>query len=251
MATPYPKIYHDNRLDDGTPAASTTAAGTSVLNLRDFRPYSWWSPTALPATVTVDCASAKAVDYWAIYGHNLGTKGATIELRGSTDNFSASDVLVDSLAPSSDAPFVRLINSTSCRYWRLRITGASAPSIAIASFGVALDLPSGLQSGFDPLGRTIKGQYNRSELGHPLGRTVRYEEWSESISLELVTADWARTYWLAAWNAHLRDDPFIFSWDPLGHPAEVYLVAVKDKFTAAHKPGGYVDIRFDVLGLVE
>lgn len=159
MATDYPKCLYENRLDDGTPAASTTAAGYSVLNLRDWRAYTWWKPTALPATVTVDCGSAKAADYWAVYGHDLATQGCTIELRGSTDNFSASNVLVDTVTPSTDAAFVRHFASATYRYWRLRITGAaSMPSLAIASVGVAMDIPAYLSEGFDPLGLYAPGR---------------------------------------------------------------------------------------------
>jgi len=253
MATDYPKILHDNRLDDGTPSASSTASGDySVLNLRDFRPYTWWKPTALPATVTVDCGSAREASYWAVYGHDLFARACTIELRASTDNFAASNVLVDSLTPASDDPFVRYFTSASYRYWRLNITGgASMPSLAIAAIGAELDIPAYLSSGFDPLGRMIKGQYNRSESGHPLGRTVKFEEWAESLRFELVTWAWVRASWLPAWRAHVRDEPFIFSWDPSGHPAEVVLVAVKDQFKTPHKPGSYTDLSFDVLGVVD
>jgi hypothetical protein len=251
MTTNYPKILHENRLDDATPAASSTAAGNfSVLNLRDFRPYTWWKPVSLPATVTVDCASAKSVDYWSVYGHDLYTHGCTIELRGSTDNFSASDVLVDTFTPTSNDAFARLIASTSYRYWRLRITGATAPSLAIAAFGMALDIPEYLTAGFDPTGRVIRGQYNRSELGHPLGRTVKFEEWSETLRFELLTWAWIRATWLPAWRVHVGRDPFLFTWDPALHAEEVYLVAVKDQFKTPHRTGGYCDLVFDVSGVV-
>ena len=251
MATDYPKILHDNRLDDATPAASSTAAGDyNVLNLRDFRSYTWWKPSSLPATVTVDCGSAKSVDYWAVYGHDLFTGGCTIELRGSTDNFSASDVLVDTLTPANNNPFARLVNSVSYRYWRLRITGTTAPALAIAALGQVLDIPAYLASGFDPIGRVIKGQYNRSELGHPLGRTVKFEEWAESLRFELVTWAWVRATWLPAWRLHVGRDPFLFVWDPVSHLDEARLVAVKDQFKTPHRPGGYCDLSFDVAGVV-
>jgi len=251
MATDYPKCLYENRLDDGTPAASTTAAGYSVLNLRDWRAYTWWKPTALPATVTVDCGSAKAADYWAVYGHDLATQGCTIELRGSTDNFSASNVLVDTVTPSTDAAFVRHFASATYRYWRLRITGAATmPSLAIASVGVAMDIPAYLSEGFDPLGRTPQGALNRSELGHALGRTVEWEEWEQTLNFSTLTWSWARTTWEAAWEAHLRDDPFIFQWDPSGHAAEVYLVAVDGGFRTPHKAGSYCDLTFKVTAVV-
>lgn len=250
MATDYPKCLYENRLDDATPVASTTATGYSVLNLRDWRAYTWWKPTALPATVTVDCGSAKASDYWAIYGHDLFTQGATIELRGSTDNFVASNVLVDSVTPTSDAPFVRHISSVSYRYWRVRITGTTMPSIAIAAMGVALDIPMYLSAGFDPKGRMPQGASNRSQKGHALGRTVEYEEWEETLSFRSLTWSWLRSAWEPAWEAHLRDDPFIWQWDQSGHPAEIYLATIPDGFKTPHNPGGYCDLSFKVTSVV-
>jgi len=95
MATAKPKFLHDNRLDDGTPVASSTAAGNfNVLNLRDWRPFTWWKPTALPATVDEDSGVARAADYALIYGHDLHDAQVAVEIRGSTDNFAASDVLL-------------------------------------------------------------------------------------------------------------------------------------------------------------
>ena len=251
MATDYPKILHENRLDDATPVASSTAAGYNVLNLRDFRPYTWWKPTALPATVTVDCGSAKAVDYWAVYGHDLFTQSATIELRGSTDNFSASDVLLDTATRANNKALARYINSASYRYWRLRITGSTMPSIAIAALGALLDIPSYLMDGFDPVGRKIVGASNQSMDGHPLGRTIRYEQWDESIRFQLLSWGWLRSSFEAAWSAHLRDDPFLFVWDPTGHPAEIFLVMIKDKFSSPHRSGSLCDLTLDMQAVVQ
>lgn len=252
MATDYPKILHENRLDDATPVASTTATDYNVLNLRDFRPYTWWKPTALPATVTVDCGSAKAVDYWAVYGHNLFTAGCTIELHGSTDNFSASDVTVDTFTPADNLAFARYVASVSYRYWRLRITGAAImPSLAIAALGVLLDVPSYLMEGFDPTGRKVIGVSNRSMDGHPLGRTVKYEQWEESLRFQLLSWSWLRDSFVAAWDAHLRDDPFLFVWDPSGHADEIYLVMVKDNFETPHRAGSLCDLTLDVVAVVQ
>lgn len=252
MATDYPKCLYENRLDDGTPAASTTATGYDVLNLRDWRPFTSWQPTALPATVTVDCGSAKAADYWCVYSHDLFTAGCTIELRGSTDNFAASNVLVDTVTPSSDASFARHFVSVSYRYWRFRITGAATmPTLAIASVGVAFDIPMYLTSGFDPLGRDPMGVLNRSETGQPLGRTVQWERWEQRLSFETLTWAWLRSDWLVAWEAHLRDDPFIFQWDQSGHASEIYLVTVSGGFDTPHNPGSYCSLSFSVSAAVE
>lgn len=250
MATEYPKIIYDNRFKDATPVASSTATGNyNVLNLRDWRAYTWWKPSSLPATVTVDCGSAKSADYLWVWGHDLYSNGCTLELRGSTDNFGASDVLVATKTPTNNKPFLMLFNAVSYRYWRVRITGATAPSLAIVAAGVALDVLSGIRQGFDPLSRSIKGQANRTQGGFPMGRVIYYEDWSEDLQFELLTWAWLRATWLPAWDAHLKSDPFGFVWDPLGHPDEIYLLAALDTYQTPHQAGGLANLTLPVMGL--
>ena len=244
-----PLVLYENRFNDAAPAASSTAAGSyNVLNLRDWRAYTWWKPLAMPATVTVDCGTAKAADYAVVYGHDLGTKGATIEIRASTDNFGASDVLIATKTPADDKPFLLQWASVAYRYWRIKVTGATAPSLAIAAVGAALQLPRRLTRGFDPLGRTLKGQANRSEAGHPLGKVIEFEEWSEKVSLRNMTWSWLRTTWQAAWEAHLRASPHVFAWDPTDHAGELYLVSIKDQYRTPHQVGEYADLDYDIVG---
>src|SRR3990172_8530193 len=89
MANNYPKILYDNRLKDATPVASSTAAGDfNVLNLRDWKAFTWWKPQSLPATVTVDCGVARAADYAFVYGHDLVSSHAAIAIEASNDNFA-------------------------------------------------------------------------------------------------------------------------------------------------------------------
>ena len=255
MATGYPKIFHDNRLDDATPAASTTATGYNVLNLRDWRSSSWWKPTALPATVTVDCASAKAADYCFVWGHDLFTHGCVFEVRGSTDNFAASNVLVDTITPTSNDPFLLQFISVSYRYWRIRVTtGATMPSLAIAAIGAALEVPAYFDEGFDPRGREAKGQYNRSQGGHPLGAVIEFQEWKDTLKFQLVNGGsgwtWIRDSFEPAWDAHLMHTAFGLAWDPDGHDTELMLLQSTGKFDSPHKSGMFCDLSLPVQGLV-
>jgi hypothetical protein len=138
-----PKILYDNRLRDAVPVGSTTAAGTLARNVADARPYTWWKPTALPATLTVDCDTAKAADAACIVAHNLASMGCDVQIRGSTDGFSASDVLVASVTPSTDGPVWQAFGSVSYRYWRLRIDGPGTPA-ADYDFAGTGALPAGI-----------------------------------------------------------------------------------------------------------
>ena len=424
----YPKILHDNRLDDATPVASTTATGYNVLNLRDWRPYTWWKPTALPATVTVDSAVASAADYALIFGHSLHTAQAAVEVRGSTDNFVSSDVLLatsnlmsypeqfdnaswtkgdstitanaalapdgtftaDKLVeaattaqhyvaksfatPANDintvSIYVKAAGRTECRlvqvdptinnvlvvinlttgaliefgssgtvasadysitdagngWWRISVTAAHAatstglqiqpmtnsgldsvylgdttkgiyiwagqlkhgaaagyyegidngplylpfsassyryyrlrvvqlsgstmPSLAIAAIGSALEVPSYMSSGFDPLGRKVVGQSNRSEGGQPLGRVIDYEEWRENLRFENVSWSWLRNSFNPAWAAHLRSEPFGFCWDAASYADEVRLVQSGADYKTPHRPGALADLSLEVFGVI-
>lgn len=249
MATDYPKILYESRLNDATPAASTTAAGFNVANLTDYRSYTWWKPTAIPATVTVDCGSALAADYCAIWGHDLNTTGCTVEVRGSTDNFAASDVLVATSTPTSDKPLLVFFSSVSYRYWRLTFTTGTPPTIAIALVGALLDIPAGVRGGFDPVGRNTVEQYNRSVDGHALGKVIEFEAWRQTVSFELLSWAWIRSTWQAAWAAHIRSEPFLFAWDPTNHATEVFHCVVRDGFNTPHQPGSLTNLSFELNGL--
>ncbi len=391
-----PKIFHDNRFDDGTPVASTTAAGYDVLNLLDWRPYTKWQPTALPATITGDAASlaweftntadgwtavgitltnnatfinlvenagnpqfrsasglsidgsvnryfvarirrnagsawagqayyktskhiesasfrkdiadptsgaggawvlaiwdmhdltiggddwensaitqvrmdfgtdatgefdvdwigvfpSLSADYALIWDHDLGTQGVTLEVRGSVDNFSSDDNLVATTDPEGDSPLLLEFISAQYRYWRFKIiAGASSgnPTIGIAAIGTALEIPKGLREGFDPRGRKPKGVFNKSVAGMPLGRTVQYEEWAQSLTFPDITWTWIRSTWEPAWAAHLRNTPFVFAWDSTSHADELVLANVEGGFTTPHRIGSLADLRINLVGLL-
>lgn len=248
--TGMPLVLYDNRFADAMPAASGTASGDyAVANLTDWRPYTWWQADVLPATVTVDCGAAQAADYCAVYGHDLGTQGATLEVRYSSDNFAADDNLAATITPSDDKPFILTFSSQSARYWRARITGSAPPSLAIVAIGARLELPRRLRTGFDPTARSPQGKFNRSMKGHPLGSVVDYEEWSERIRLRNVTWDWIRNTWQPAWNAHLGTLPWLFAWDPVDHASELYLVGSVRGYKSPIAKGTFADLEVMISGV--
>lgn len=253
----YPKLLFDNRFADAVPVASTTAAGNyAAANVADMRPYTWWQPTALPATLTVDCGAAKAADFVALYGHDLHTQGATVEVHGSTDNFVVSDVLIGTVSPGSDDPFLLEFASANYRYWRLKITGGTTmPSIAIVLIGAAFVMPKYLTSGFDPLSRALMlqgssgGSTNSNENGQPLGKIIDFEQFMQTLTFTNVSWAWLRASWQPAWRSNLRGSPFIFAWDSINYPAELYLVTAGDNYSTPHQQGGLANLIFDVLGV--
>lgn len=246
----FPKLFFDNRMADAVPVASSTFTGNfNAANVSDMRPYTWWKSNAMPATLTVDCGSAKASDYAVLYGHDLFTQGATCEVRGSTDNFAASNVLVATVTPASNNPFLLEFGSVSYRYWRFRFTGATNVSVAMAMVGAAFVMPSNMNNGFDPLMRKIVGVANVNENGQPLGKIIDFEKWSQTLQFDYVTWAWLRATWQPAWRSNLRGAPFIFAWDSANYPTEIYLAAASDSYSSPHRNGLLATLSLDVSGV--
>lgn len=241
-----PKFLYDNRFADATPVASSTAAGEfAVANLTDWRSYTWWKPASIPATVTVDSGSAKARDYMLVYG-----EAGTYEARGSTDNFSASNVLLGTLVLAKTGLGLLTFGSASHRYTRLTIPSGSAPAVAIAAIGAALEAPVFLEGQFSPIDRRVVGQRNRNENGHPLGSVVYFEEWQERILLPNVAWSWARDTFLPAWKAHLRGSPWAFAWESALYPEDVILVSSGDRLAIPHRAGSLCDVEVEAMGVI-
>ena len=247
----YPKLFFDNRFADAAPSASSTASGNfNAANVADMRPYTWWKSNGMPATLTVDCGSAKAANFALVWGHDLFTHGATCEVRGSTDNFSSSNVLVASVTPTDNNPLVLEFNGASYRYWRLRFTGSGNPSIAIAMIGTAFAMPIYMPAGFDPMKRAVVAQSNNNENGHSLGKIINFDNWKQTLKF-IVPQAWLRSTWQQAWRSNLRGSPFAFAWDSVNFPAELQLVLAGDSYASGHRAGGNADLSFDVSGVAQ
>lgn len=229
MEKPY--ILYDNRLDDGTPTATTTASGYSVMNLNDWRSYTYWKPSSTATQyITIDCGSAKSADSLAIFNHDLNTRGASISVECSSDNF-ATDVTVAlaSFAPSNDRPIFKTFTSISKRYWRLKITGLTAACyIAILDIGVRITFERYLLEGFDPADETVKGESTDNITGSLLGSVLAYREKGVSFKLRLLTDSWFNNTFYPAWSNHLSLlKPFFWEWNYTNYPEQLFLVAVK------------------------
>lgn len=244
----FPKILYDNRLADAAPVASSTAAGAEyhVLNLRDWKPFTFWKPAALPATITVNCGAARSADYAAFFAHNFFTGGNTVEIRHSTDNFAANDVVAATITPGNNKDFFATFAAISRQYWRIRIANGVAPTLAIAAIGAALDFPRRPQQGFGPVNRRVVGQFNVTEGGHPIENVKAFSEWRQDVQFRAVDQAWVRNTLLPAWDAHLENKPFGFAWDPVDHATELYLCTADNALPTPHGTGQHCNVQ---LGL--
>lgn len=162
-----PTILFNNLFLSGTLAASSEATGYPKENAVSENTNKSWKPSSLPATLSVDLGSSRAVDSFALVAHNCGTNANTVELQSSPDNSTWTTRCT--VTPTDDTTILGLFNSVSARYWRIRISNGTAPNIGVAMIGVRFTFPAGVRAPYTPIwlsqtyellvGETLGGQF--------------------------------------------------------------------------------------------
>lgn len=249
-----PVIGYSNILESAISiSASSEAAGYEKENCFDWLTYDFWKPTGFVSeNITIDMANPVSADYWAICAHDAYTNGAQYFLRASTDNFSSSNIGIDSITPSSNGIIFRTFSSVSYRYWRIVIFGGSAAtSIGMFSLGDRLDLPDGMQVGFIPPTLSYDDEVlnSTSQGGAFLGRSVIRQGARGRMQFDLMTPAWVRSDW-QPFLEHARVKPFFLSWDPTNYPAEAAYCWSDGRIDAPYysRPN-YMTAAFDFRGI--
>lgn len=123
----------------GTPSASTEATGYDAEFAADLNDFTGWQPTAMPAHWALTFDAASAVSAFGVFGHNLGTVGATLVAK-RWDGAAWQDVI--SHTPTDDSPILGLMTRrTGLDRWRFDVTGAAVPTIAGFAVCDVIELP--------------------------------------------------------------------------------------------------------------
>lgn len=178
-----PMVLWDSILLDGTVTASTEATDAPVENLLTDSTWDYWKPTTTSGTVTLTLAGTASA--LGISAHNLGSKGATIDVKA--DGVS---VLSATVSPADDKPLLILFDSTtSTTNWTVEITGASAAfSIGNMMLGVPLVFESGIVPSYTPLymAENVELLQNTSLGGQFFQNRVIRKSAETSISLNIL-----------------------------------------------------------------
>lgn len=172
--TPIPKkpmVLFDSVLSRGTFTFSSEVVGAEAANALEETTFDYWTPTAVPATLTTESAMTEKVDCMAIAAHDIGTTGATVSVEHSADGVIW--VEVGSHAPTDDTTIVMVFKPVTAKWWRLVVSGAVA-SIGVVRMGFRLVFPSGINTGYTPInlarritvqgGVTVGGQFGGQRI---------------------------------------------------------------------------------------
>lgn len=208
------RVCHDTYSRTATVTASSTATGFSADSLKTGTTYDLWQPSTMNATVDFDAGSSVDVDYFAIAAHTLGTDSATIDIQHASSG-AGPWTTIDSLTPTDDKPILFLFETVTDRYYRINITGSTAPSIGVVYFGEALVMERGIFGGYTPIDlatvSTLKPTI--SQTGQFLGRSVSRKGQQSTAEFKNLSNNFVYTS-LQPFIINARKYPYFFAWRP-------------------------------------
>lgn len=202
----------------GTVTASTAAAGFAGANANNDLTYTFWRPTAVPATWDLAFTSAP-VSYVGIASHNCGTEGATVLVQrwtGSAWSTMATHV------PTDDSPILFLLTRRTLDQLRVRITGA-IPTIGVIWVGDVLELPLKAQYVDSlPFDEAVQSVFTDqvSDGGHVVGRYEVRKAQPVAMTVNYLSETWAAAN-IHALRNHMAARPIFVADRPSEYPKSV------------------------------
>jgi len=215
MALPY--VLYTNIFDYNTVVATTTAAGYSAQNIKDWKTYTYYRANATGITyLTVDCGTNVRANAIGIIGHNLGSASAVISVEHSSNNFTAVSTAMSTVAITANTIYMATFAETTNRYYRLKInaTGATPPQIAVCCIGTASQFPTSPNAPVEIYNISMVSESIISKTGAMLGAQVRYKPVTVKYTFSGAeyTYEWVNGIFKPFWVNHASEmKPFFFS----------------------------------------
>ena len=197
----------------GTATASSAVEGFEAALALNPDTYSYWLPSAMPATWAVDFGSSKAVDAVGIAAHSLAGQTVAVD----TWNGTAWVEQVPAFAVTDNGPLLMLFAEVTTAKVQIRVTGTAQP-VGVVYAGKALVMPQKAYVGLGQINlkRRTEFKINQTEGGNWAGRSI------------------ARVSLIAGYQwAHITDAFYLVNVEPFSLSARQY------PFFLAARPSGY------------
>ncbi|NBW12554.1 MAG: hypothetical protein EBR82_31465 [Caulobacteraceae bacterium] len=204
----------------GTAAGSTEATGYSAANAQGVETYTFWRPTAMPATWTLTFTATSPVSYFGIAAHDLATQGCTVEYQTLVSGVWTTRL---THTPTDNQPIFGLVAQRSLTAARLRFTGATAPTIGVIFFGDVTEFPQrAAYTGRSDWQDLITDEYrtNAADGGAVIGRYVARKSQPVTLSVSHLSEMW-KAATLDPLLSHLRLNPVFAAERPSDFPKSV------------------------------
>lgn len=236
-----------------TVTVSSEAVGYEKENAYDWLGFDWWKPTATGNEwIRVTFATAQAVDYFAVWGHDLADHGSSIYLQYSNDGGAFWYPAGTTATPTDNNTIFQSFTSISAKDWRIQVQNPTTiAAIAGLMIGESLDMPRNVEIGYEvsSLAPIVKLKTARSESGVFLGGSKQSEGVEGAIKATSLAPAWVRSDWVPFLQHAQTPKPFVWSWDSSDHADEAVLAWAKGQpETPKYSDSNYMDVSIEYEG---
>lgn len=217
----YPAIVWKNILGYSTPTATTEATNGEAENVIDEATNTYWTPTALPATITFNLDTSRTAGYLGVASHNLATSQCSITLE---EYSGGSWNVVFTHTPTDDSIILFPFTEDTSDQWRVIVDGVSAPSIGVLFLGEALQFETGILPAYTPLymAEDVELLTSRTITGQFMPNRVQRKGLSTSFSLNILDRAFVEGTDFQNFRRYYNDGgPFFFMSNPSGLTEDV------------------------------
>lgn len=230
-----PFVAWENLGAAATLSGTTPITGGERANAVSGSTYDKWRAVEVSggAVLTFDFGSAVNISFAALVGHNVGTLGASVQVRNSADDIIYKDAGCGNASPDDNKPIVfrMAAGGDAERYWQFRFT--SIPSTetivaAVAFMGHETIIPRRFYQGFAPVltDTEVQLQSNVSIGNELLGSSVITRGSRLAAEISNVDASFIRSAdWLSFQSSFGEGKGFFFGWRPDKYPEDVHYCA--------------------------
>ena len=282
----------DSLLDDSAVTNTVDVAADAAFpfsNINNDRPWSPYKMGSANSVLTImsdaGVGNTRTVDYFMLVGHDLFDPSLdglgpidTLLFQESADAAAWSDIF--SITPIS-TPVARIADNkiiarkfaaVTNRAFRVvinRPANAYIASLGELQYGQAVEIPTGVQRGFDPNVEQTQARRTQSQTGNILGTTERFANRIGTIAIPLLSTTFIDGTSVGEfkdfWDNHASKlKGFLWHWNPDADPDANPGDFEKDAFFATIEPQtriarplatqlaqGLRDLSFTVIGLKE
>jgi hypothetical protein len=215
-----PFVLWDNVIRDAALTPSSESSDGEVENAVDDNTYDFWSPTALPATVSFDITTP--VEAIGIAAHTLGSAGCTLTLQ----KFVASAwVSIAAQVVPDDKPILMVFPEETNVTLRIVASGGSSnPNLGVIYVGGLLRFETGILPAYTPMYMSEKVELlvSDSRSGQFINNRGRKKGYESSFNLNILDRDFVEGAEFQSFRDHYNNGGyFFFASDPAGHAEDV------------------------------
>ena len=214
--------YNHGERSATTVSAAGQLPGFAATNVIDPATYnSWEANSSLSARLEFAFNVPRIVKGVGIAAHTIGSSGATMGLRYSTDG--ATWERAHLMSPTTDEDiFIILPTNMQYQYWDLNFSVA-APKVGVVFMGPVLTFPSTPIDSYTPVhhSRQYTKQFNRSIQGQFLGNRVMGSGGTMSVQFPHITRSWVDGPLTGFEDHYNRGGTFFYAGWPGGKPQDM------------------------------